>query len=120
MKITKHGEILNVSKGAFKASFEKDGWTELGKESSDVETHAKNNESAPDMSEVPFAQINQSAEEEPEDIEEEFEEEEELETPISEMTVTELVEFAEEHDIDISGIKGKENIKQAILASLEE
>lgn len=116
MKITKHGEILNVSKGAFKASFERDGWIELDKESSDVETHAKNNGSAPDMSEVPFAQIGQPAEEE--DFENE--EEEEMEVPISEMTVTELVEFAEDHDIDISGIKGKENIKQAILASLEE
>lgn len=116
MKITKHGEILNVSKGAFKASFEKDGWTEVDKGSENTEKPVEIVEKEAYMSEVPFAQIGQPAEEE--DFENE--EEEEMEVPISEMTVTELVEFAEDHDIDISGIKGKENIKQAILASLEE
>lgn len=38
MKITKMGEILDVPKGAFRATFEKDGWSVLGTE---VDTPSK-------------------------------------------------------------------------------
>ena len=115
MKITKMGEILDVPKGAFRATFEKDGWSVLGTE---VDTPSKRKyRQSSSIKDVPFSQLSNSFKKETEDLEIEDEEIEEI--PISEMTVNELIEFAEEHNIDISNAKGKANIRQIILNSLE-
>lgn len=116
MKITKMGEILDVPKGAFRATFEKDGWSVLGTE---VDTPSKRKyRQSSSIKDVPFSQLSSSFKKETEDLEIEDEEIEE-EIPISEMTVNELIEFAEEHNIDISNAKGKANIRQIILDNLE-
>jgi len=62
---------------------------------------------------------------EEEEIEEEEEEEEEEEDELDEMSLDELLEYAEEHDIDLThlGKKGRKNrdkVLQAIRAVLEE
>ena len=110
------GEILDVPKGAYRATFEKDGWSVLGTE---VDTPSKRKyRQSSSIKDVPFSQLSSSFKKGTEDLEIEDEEIEE-EIPISEMTVNELIEFAEEHNIDISNAKGKANIRQIILDSLE-
>lgn len=44
---------------------------------------------------------------------------EEIETPLSEMTMKELREYAHKHNIDISGAKKKEDIKNIIQSEME-
>lgn len=143
MLITKDGVTLNVSKGAFIASFQTQGWvkgegtemkvannpTQMSPKPTKVHKKTKESE-APfqelfedakidDLSQMDSANDKLIGNDEKTAETEEILPDNAVEIPISEMTVNELIDFADEHDIDISGIQGKSNIRAAIEASLQ-
>jgi len=142
MLITKNGITLNVSKGAYNASFKAQGWVE----DKDGQETVKNNPTQmapqPETSENSELSLDKEPEEDADakiddlstekdstntlvtDEEKDAEAAENVaentvETPISEMTVNELIEYADEHNIDISGLQGKAKIRAAIEASMK-
>lgn len=148
MLITKNGVTLNVSKGAFNASFRAQGWVEgkgeedkavnspvqmspqpldnskadlsLDKEVDDANQEAENDDAKnADLSgeNQPDSTLITDTEKDAENGENEGENS--IEIPISEMTVNQLIEFADEHDIDISGLQGKAKIRAAIEESMK-
>lgn len=127
MYIEKNGTILNVSKGAYIALFEKDGWKKV-KDPDRVEKHAQNgNFMSPQpikkdeevtetkVEEVPFGNLFQGSDEASvSDPDEDYE------VVLEDMTVKELKAYAEEKDIDLDGATKKEDIIGMIRAELEE
>lgn len=127
MYIEKNGTILNVSKGAYIALFEKDGWKKV-KDPDRVEKHAQNgnfmspqpikkDEEATEtkVEEVPFGNLFQGSDETSvSDPDEDYE------VVLEDMTVKELKAYAEEKDIDLDGATKKEDIIGMIRAELEE
>lgn len=130
MYIEKNGTILNVSKGAFFALFEKDGWKKA-KDLTHVEKHAQSGsfmapqpsertgksekKAEPETDEVPFGNLFQGNDETPvSDLDEDYE------VVLEDMTVKELKAYAEEKDIDLDGATKKEDIIGIIRAELEE
>lgn len=113
VKIHKGSKTKVVTKGAFHEMFEKDGW-EIG------DPVVEKVESI----EIPIEEEETPAEvaEEPESVEyeEEPEEDDEVEIPLSEMTVSQLKSFAKEHDIDISAAKNKRELRAIIAAEMED
>lgn len=143
MLITKDGITLNVSKGAFDASFRTQGWVkgegtheevkntpiqmapQPVKESKPVEESDLSLDKAEDAKNDDLSHegesVNNLVSDEEKDAENsEKVDENAIETPISEMTVNELIDFADEHNIDISGLQGKAKIRAAIEASLNK
>ncbi len=114
MKIRKNGNILNVSKGAFAALFAPMGYkpVEAGDESFIKEAPQKSENFVVD--DVPFGNILN-----PEIDDNEGSDDENYEVVLSEMTVAELVEYADEQDIDIEGLKKKHDIIERIEAVME-
>ena len=127
MYIEKNGTILNVSKGAYIALFEQDGWKKV-KDPDKVEKHAqsgnfmspqptKKDEEVPEtkVEEVPFGNLFQGSDETSvSDPDEDYE------VVLEDMTVKELKAYAEEKDIDLDGATKKEDIIGMIRAELEE
>lgn len=134
MYIEKNGTILNVSKGAFFALFEKDGWKKV-KDPTHSGKHAQNGsfmapqpsektgkskkKAEPETDEVPFGNLFQNndevAVEETENIDDG-----DYEVVLEDMTVKELKAYAEEKDIDLDGATKKEDIIGMIRAELED
>ena len=123
MYIEKNGTILNVSKGAYFALFERDGW-QIVKSTNKTKKHTKNgNFMAPEpiqdsasqaeAEEMPFANVFQADEAT-------AVEDDDYEIVLEEMTVKELKALAEEKDIDLDGATRKEDIIGVIRAELED
>lgn len=115
IKITNGARTTTCTKGAFKNWYEPMGWKIADMD----ETEAVN--------ETLLAEENTEPESAIEPPEETFEEEEveepeevEVEIPISEMKLADLKKYAEEHGIDISAAKTKQDIRDIIKAEMEE
>lgn len=110
IRITNGSRTAIVTKGAFREWYEPMGW-KIADESDEKPMI----ESLPDNDE-------KSSEIAPEQLETAFEEQDEteVETPISEMKLADLKAYAEEHGIDISAAKNKQDIKDIIRAEMEE
>lgn len=135
MLIKKNGTVLNVTKGAFKALFKDQGWTEVKNSEVDSE-HKETTQKSTDFmspqpekddvkseneektSNHPFQQLMDNFNKQEENQEEE--DDDEVETPLTEMTVKQLVEYADEKGYDIGDATKKADIIQAILAAEED
>ncbi len=118
MKIKKDGTVLNVTKGAYDALFAdmgykpvKSGRGSKGKENEKSGTNFMSPQPESKPAEVPFGNMIEPEDEEDED---------DYEVVLSEMTVKELVEYADENDIDLDGATKKDDIIAAIEEAMEE
>ena len=128
MLIHKNGTTLDVTKGAFDALFANQGWT-IGEKLDEAEKVAKNTNF---MSPQPNSSQEASEEEssvnpffkhlmgENEGEEVENLEDEETEILLEEMTNKELLEYAEEHEIDLSGLTKRQERINAIKEAMSE
>lgn len=135
MLIKKNGTVLDVTKGAFKALFEDQGWTKV--KSSEVDSGDKEitqkptnfmspqpekdsvkSENEEKTLNYPFQQLMDNLNKQEENQEEN--DDDEVETPLTEMTVKQLVEYADEKGYDIGDATKKADIIQAILAAEED
>lgn len=116
MLIKKNGEVMDVTKGAFRELFKDAGWKQTKdkptqKKSSNMTPKPKEGKK-PEQVEIPFANV---LNEEPEE-----EIEEDYKLVLEDMTVKELIEYAAENDIDLEGKTRKDDIIAAIEEELEE
>lgn len=115
IRITNGSRTAIVTKGAFREWYEPMGW-----KIADESDEKPMTESLPDNDE----KSSEIAPEQPETASEEqaYEEQDEteVEIPISEMKLADLKAYAEEHGIDISAAKNKQDIKDIIRAEMEE
>lgn len=135
MLIKKNGTVLDVTKGAFKALFKDQGWTKVKSsevDSEDKETTQKStnfmspqpekdnikSEDEEKISNHPFQQLMDNLNKQEENQEEN--DDDEVETPLTEMTVKQLVEYADEKGYDIGEATKKADIIQAILTAEED
>ena len=135
MLIKKNGTVLDVTKGAFKALFQDQGWAKV--KSSEVDSEHKettqkstnfmspqpekddvNSEDEGKASNHPFQQLMDNLNKQEENQEEN--DDDEVETPLTEMTVKQLVEYADEKGYDIGDATKKADIIQAILTAEED
>lgn len=128
MLIHKNGTTLDVTKGAFDALFANQGWA-IGEKLGEAEKVTKNTNF---MSPQPNSSQEASEEEssvnpffkhlmgENEETEGENLEDEETEILLEEMTNKELLEYAEEHEIDLSGITKRQERINAIKEAMSE
>lgn len=110
-----------VTKGAFKALFEPNGWEIADSNEETILTEEITEEEEKDGESTdlpPLGGQEDDSEDEDEDIDEE--EDEDIEIPLSEMTVRGLQAYAEENDIDVSKAKNKAHLIQIIESALEE
>lgn len=131
MLIKKNGTVLDVTKGAFKALFKDQGWAKV--KNSEVDSEHKETTQKPTnfmspqpekddiksedegkISNHPFQQLMDNQKEENDN------EDDEVETPLTEMTVKQLVEYADENDYDLGDATKKADIIQAILTAEED
>lgn len=123
MIIYKNGQTLEVTKGAFTALFEPLGWvTEApAKTKSNKTTKMSPQPEKSGNSILPESDLFKAlkSQEEQEKPVEDFSEEEEVEIPISEMTLEELIDFADSKGIDIDGLTKKRDIRRAIEAAIK-
>lgn len=119
VKITNGSRTTVVSKGAFKNYYEPYGWS-----IADSEEEIVASEDLPNDDEKTAEEANESLSEAPEEVfdegekEESLEDESDIEIPISEMTVAELREYAEKHDIDVSLAKNKKEMLAVITSEM--
>ena len=112
--ITNGSRTTKVTGGAFKDIYEPMGWkiADLSEESG--------------LRDTLLEEVEKTAEtkvEELQDTSEEvdyFEEDPEVEIPLSEMKVAELRQYAAKHDIDVSAAKKRKDIIDIIKAEMEE
>lgn len=128
MLIHKNGTTLDVTKGAFDALFANQGWA-IGENPGEAEKVDKNTNF---MSPQPNSSQEASEEEssvnpffkhlmgENEETEGENLEDEEAEILLEEMTNKELLEYAKEHEIDLSGITKRQERINAIKEAISE
>lgn len=128
MLIHKNGTTLDVTKGAFDALFANQGWA-IGENLGEAEKVDKNTNF---MSPQPNSSQEASEEEssvnpffkhlmgENEETEGENLEDEEAEILLEEMTNKELLAYAEEHEIDLSGITKRQERINAIKEAMSE
>lgn len=127
MLIHKNGTTLDVTKGAFDALFANQGWT-IGEKLGEAEKVDKNTnfmspqpkssqEASEESSVNPFFKHLMG---ENEETEEEALEDEEAEILLEEMTNKELLEYAKEHEIDLSGITKRQERINAIKEAMSE
>ena len=115
IKITNGTRTTMCTKGAFENWYEPMGWKIA--DMSEVEAVA---ESLPEEENIEPENASESPEETLEEEEVEPEEEVEVEIPLSEMKLADLKEYAEEHGIDISAAKTKQDIRSIIKAEMED
>ena len=115
IKITNGTRTTMCTKGAFENWYEPMGWKIA--DMSEVEAVA---ETLPEEENIEPENASEPPEETLEEEEVEPEEEVEVEIPLSEMKLADLKEYAEEHGIDISAAKTKQDIKDIIKAEMEE
>lgn len=135
MLIKKNGTVLDVTKGAFKALFQDQGWTKV--KSSEVDSGDKEitqkptnfmspqpekdsvkSENEEKTLNYPFQQLMENFNKQEENQEEN--DDDEVEIPLTEMTVKQLVEYADEKGYDIGDATKKADIIQAILTAEED
>ena len=127
MLIHKNGTTLDVTKGAFVALFANQGWA-IGENLGEAEKVAKNinfmspqpnssQEASEESSVNPFFKhlMGENEGEEVENLEDE-----EAEILLEEMTNKELLEYAKEHEIDLSGITKRQERINAIKEAMSE
>ena len=127
MLIHKNGTTLDVTKGAFDALFANQGWA-IGENLGEAEKIAKNTnfmspqpnssqEASEESSVNPFFKhlMGENEGEEVENLEDE-----EAEILLEEMTNKELLEYAKEHEIDLSGITKRQERINAIKEAMSE
>lgn len=127
MLIHKNGTTLDVTKGAFDALFANQGWA-IGENLGEAEKVDKNinfmspqpnssQEASEESSVNPFFKhlMGENEGEEVENLEEE-----EAEILLEEMTNKELLAYAEEHEIDLSGITKRQERINAIKEAMSE
>lgn len=131
MLIHKNGTTLDVTKGAFDALFANQGWA-IGEKLGEAEKVAKNTnfmspqpnssqEASEEESSVnPFFKHLMGESEETEEEDPENLEDEEAEILLEEMTNKELLEYAKEHEIDLSGITKRQERINAIKSAMSE
>lgn len=128
MFIQKNGEVLNVTRGAYLSLFQSMGWEPAKGSTAEKKTAKSKNfmaaqpdkKSKPESekektgsSEIPFGNMI--------DDESDFDEDDDdYEVVLEEMTIKELVEYAEEHDINLEGATKKVDIIGIIEAVEEE
>ena len=115
IKITNGTRTTMCTKGAFENWYEPMGWKIA--DMSEVEAV---NETLPEEENIEPENASEPPEDTLEDDEVEPEEEVEVEIPLSEMKLADLKEYAEEHGIDISAAKTKQDIRSIIKAEMEE
>lgn len=113
IKITNGTRTTICTKGAFENWYEPMGWKIA--DMSEVEAVA---ETLPEEENIEPENASEPPEETLED--EEVEPKEEVEIPLSEMKLADLKEYAEEHGIDISAAKTKQDIRSIIKAEMED
>ena len=127
MLIHKNGTTLDVTKGAFDALFANQGWA-IGEKLDEAEKVDKNTnfmspqpnssqETSEESSVNPFFKhpMGENEETEGENLEDE-----EAEILLEEMTNKELLEYAKEHEIDLSGITKRQERINAIKSAMSE
>lgn len=114
IKITNGSRTTTVTKGVFKELYEPMGW-----KIADISEETPQNEGLPEVEIKEPEESSEPAEETPEEVEPEEGEDVEVEIPISEMKLAELKQYAEDHGIDISAAKNKNDIKAIIRAEME-
>ena len=127
MLIHKNGTTLDVTKGAFDALFANQGWA-IGEKLGEAEKVDKNTnfmspqpnssqEASEESSVTPFFKhlMGENEGEEVENLEDE-----EAEILLEEMTNKELLEYAKEHEIDLSGITKRQERINAIKSAMSE
>ena len=127
MLIHKNGTTLDVTKGAFDALFANQGWA-IGEKLGEAEKVDKNTnfmspqpnssqEASEESSVNPFFKhlMGENEGEEVENLEDE-----EAEILLEEMTNKELLAYAEEHEIDLSGITKRQERINAIKEAMSE
>ena len=127
MLIHKNGTTLDVTKGAFDALFANQGWV-VGEKLDEAEKVDKNTnfmspqpnssqEASEESSVNPFFKhlMGENEGEEVENLEDE-----EAEILLEEMTNKELLEYAKEHEIDLSGITKRQERINAIKSAMSE
>lgn len=106
MKIKKDGTVLNVSKGAFTALFAPMGYVDFYEDAETVANKPVKHQEQLASEDIPFGNILNNEplydNDEPED--------DDYEVVLEDMTVSELVEYAAEQDIDIEGLRKKQEI----------
>ena len=115
IKITNGTRTTMCTKGAFENWYEPMGWKIA--DMSEVEAV---NETLPEEENIEPENASEPPEETLEEGEVEPEEEVEVEIPLSEMKLADLKEYAEEHGIDISAAKTKQDIRSIIKAEMED
>lgn len=135
MLIKKNGTVLDVTKGAFKALFKDQGWTKVKSSEVDSENEETTQKSTNFMSPQPEKDDTKSEDEKKtsnhpfqklmdnlnkQEENQEENDDDEVEIPLTEMTVKQLVEYADEKSYDIGDATKKADIIQAILAAEED
>ena len=118
--IVKGGTILRVSRGAFRAIYKPLGFAELSqsKMREDAEVINDPPELPSDVSGDISQQISvDNHEDMPEDPEDEAEEGE-FDTPLGEMTFTQLCAYAEHLNLEYDGIRSKKELRDLIRQNL--
>ena len=135
MLIKKNGTVLDVTKGAFKALFQDQGWAKVKSSEVDSENKETTQKSTnfmspqPEKDDIkgedeektsnhPFQQLMDNLNKQEENQEEN--DDDEVETPLTEMTVKQLVEYADEKGYDIGDATKKADIIQAFLTAEED
>lgn len=113
IEITNGSRTTTVTKGVFKELYEPMGWkiAEISEETPQVEDMPEAEEKTPEESDEPAEEITEEVD---------YEEDADVEIPVSEMKLSELKAYAEDHGIDISAAKTKKDIKAIIKAEMEE
>lgn len=116
VKIKKGEKVLTVPKTSFLNFFADQGWEEV-KSSSHSGKEKKNEEVKEE--ELKDESVEEETEETTEEVKDEWDEameedEADIEKPISEMTKDELIAYADQNGIDISGLTKTSQIKEAI------
>lgn len=121
MLIRKDGTTLNVTRGAYLSLFANQGWEPTNEPIEGTKTSKNDDFMAPKpkrkapthkkvSSDIPFSNI----------VEEEVEDDEDYDLVLEDMTVKELVEYADEKGVDIEGLSKKADLIKAIKKELGE
>lgn len=106
MKIKKDGTVLNVSKGAFTALFAPMGYVDFYEDEETAANKPMKHQEKLASEDIPFGNILNN---EPL-YDNDEQEDDDYEVVLEDMTVSELVEYAAEQDIDIEGLRKKQEI----------
>ena len=133
IEIFKDGEKRTVSRSAFENFFKDTGWKagenpasysnqDAQGESKEQNTIKTMDSEINDQIEHPADSESNSTDEEWDELlaEEEFEEDEEVEKPISEMNREELIAYADIHDISLAGLTKVSQFRSAIREAMEK